>query len=138
MKFESDQAFVFANAFEFIISVFAAVMMLTFALSKVEGWGDLFRRLRKTLQHEFQGGPYDLAMAFTGIFIGKIIRTEAAWEHLFFKDTLSVSRLFLGVFISSLGIFCLIRILAPSTRFNLYSIGAAVVAMAFALFSAVY
>lgn len=128
-------AFVFANALELSISISAALLLLHYVIGKIDSWSDFKGRVAKLFRRDFQGGPYDLAIAIMVIFVGRSFRTQAAWEWRFFDNGLPVGRMFIGLVMSTIGALCLIRILSPHDRYNCYITVVLVISMLFAIWS---
>lgn len=130
-----DTFLLIANSFEFGVSIPAIILLVRYIWNRIESVKDFLRRTWRALKMDFQGGPYDLAMAILVIFIGKTIRTEAVWEWRLFDVELSNTRVALGIMVSTLGALCMIRILSPEDKFNIYWLATIVFATAFTLFS---
>lgn len=134
---DPNVAFVFANAFEMVIAVCAAGLLIRYILGQINGFWDIIGRIRKIMSRNFQGGPYDLAVAIAVIFVGKMLKAEAIWEWWMFHR-LPAERLLAGVAMSAVGAVCLIRVLAPHNRFKCYWIGATILAIGFGTYSATF
>lgn len=132
MNYDARTAILFANAFELVISLAAAAILLAYVFGRIKGWGDAVRRFCRVMRRDFQGGPYDLAIAIMVIFLGKVVRTEAEWEWRVFGSELSNWRMLFGLVVSAVGTLCMIRILSRADHFNAVWISTAVAALLFA------
>ena len=120
MNIGTDAFLLIANSFEFGVSIPAIILLVRYVWRRIESFRDFLMRTYRAMKLDFQGGPYDLAVAILVIFIGKTVRTEAVWEWRLFDTELDNVRVSIGILISTIGALCLIRILSPEDRFNLY------------------
>ena len=120
MDVNKDAFLLIANSFEFGVSIPAMILLAKYIWQRIDSLRDFMLRLYRALKLDFQGGPYDLAMAILVIFIGKTVRTEAVWEWRLFDGDLSLHRVGIGILVSTVGALCMIRILAPEDRYNIY------------------
>lgn len=120
MNFDKDAFLLIANSFEFGVSIPAIILLVRYIWQRIDSMKDFLLRTWRAMKLDFQGGPYDLAMAILVIFIGKTIRTEAVWEWRLFDGELSLYRVGIGIMVSTMGALCMIRILSPEDRYNFY------------------
>lgn len=113
-----SDALAFINAVEFAVSFFACMVLGHYIYQKTQSGLDFLGRMRKAFNPQFHGGAYDFVIALFVSLLGRMIRTETAWEWRTFHTDLRVWQLALGVTISSLGILCLIRIVSSQRLFN--------------------
>lgn len=132
---DTNEFLLIANAFEFGVSIAAIILIAMYVWRRIESVADFARRTWRALHLDFQGGPYDLAMAILIIFIGKTIRTEAVWEWRLFDQELGTVQIGIGILVSTAGALCLIRILSPEDRYNIYWILTIAFATALTAFS---
>lgn len=122
MNISVDGFLTIANAFELGVSVAAMLMLGHFVFTNI-GLRAFFIRIGRALRFRFEGDANDLAIAVLFIFIGKTIRTEAVWSWRLWDGELDNIQVSFGILVATAGALCLIRILAPDHRFNLYWLG---------------
>lgn len=120
------------NAFELVITVAFVILLVRYIANKIESWADFLRRSLRIWDRNFQGGPYDLAIALCVLLAGKALRAETIWEWRHFGGELDMPRLALAVLVISAGALCAVRVLSPTQYFNRYALVVFVLAASFA------
>lgn len=126
------------NAFELVLLSVALFILVRYIVGEIGDFRDFVRRIKRIMLHDYQGGAYDVAVAFAVILAGLWIGREATWDWREFWFAFPFWRFLLGIVVETTGVLCLIRILAPRSSYNRWWISTAIAAAVFSAASVAF
>ena len=113
-----DFLLTFVNSVELIIYLVIGIVLLRTLRAQVHSWRDLWERAKRAAHFDFQGGPYDMLVALSVLFVGWFLRAQTIWTWRVLGAPFNAPALLIGIACTIIAAFCLIRIMLPSNTYN--------------------
>lgn len=113
-----DFLLTFINSIELVVYLVIGIILLRALRAQMHSWRDLWERAKRVARLDFQGGPYDMLVALSILFVGWFLRAQTIWTWRVLGTPFNAPALLVGITCTVVAAFCLIRIMLPSNHYN--------------------